>query len=126
MREIGVHDDNIVAGDELETVNVCRSKTKLSCARFEEDMGRVGFCELVCDHLGSVRGSVVNDDELPVELAARRKLASIPMLLLGSLELVLLGERAVQEPGYYREVASLVVSRENDRVFVFGDWGHFG
>ena len=76
MREIGVHDDNIVAGDELETVNVCRSKTKLSCARFEEDMGRVGFCELVRDHLGSVRRSVVNDDELPVELSVCRELAS--------------------------------------------------
>jgi hypothetical protein len=37
---------------------------------------------------------------------------------------VLLGERLVQQPRYYGEVAALIVGREEDRVFVFLGWRH--
>ena len=47
---------------------LCRSKTELAGARFEEDMGRVGFCKLVRDDLGAVWGAVVDDDEFPIKV----------------------------------------------------------
>jgi len=91
MREVRVHNDDIVSCDELQAVYVCRSKTELAGARFEEDMGRVGFCKLVRDDLGAVWGAVVDDDEFPIK--------------------VLLGEGPVQQPGNDWEVASLIVCR---------------
>ena len=68
MREVGVHYYHEVAGAELQTVNVGCTEAEFACAGFEEDVWRVGFCELVCDDLSSVRGAVVDDYELPVEL----------------------------------------------------------
>ena len=53
----------------MKTVNICGAKTEFACAGFEEDVGRVGFCELVCDCLGSIRAAVIDDYEFPVELA---------------------------------------------------------
>ena len=68
VREIGVHNDHEVAGAELKAVNVGRTEAELAGASFEEDVGRVGFCELFCDGLRAVGGAIVNDYELPVEL----------------------------------------------------------
>ncbi len=49
-------------------MNVCCAKAKLPSARFEEDVWAVRFCELVCDDLGAIRASVVDNDELPIEI----------------------------------------------------------
>jgi hypothetical protein len=69
VREVGVHDDDEVAGRELQAVDVRCAEAELAGARLEEDVGGVGFCELVGDDLGAVRRAVVDDYELPVELA---------------------------------------------------------
>lgn len=72
VREVGVHDDDEVSRHELQAVYVCRPETELSCARFEEDVGRVSFGELVCDDLGAVWRAIVDDDEFPVEITGER------------------------------------------------------
>ena len=68
MREVGIHYYHEVAGAELKTVNVGCAETKLACASFEEDVWGVGFRELICDNLRSIRGAVVYDYELPVKV----------------------------------------------------------
>lgn len=67
--EVGVHDDDKVAGDELEAVDVGRAETKLAGAGLEDDVRGIGLDELVGDLLCAVGGAVVDDDELPVELS---------------------------------------------------------
>jgi hypothetical protein len=69
VREVGVHDDDEVAGCELQAVDVRCAEAELAGARLEEDVWGVGFCELVGDDLGAVGGAVVDDYELPVEVA---------------------------------------------------------
>lgn len=71
MGEIGIHYDNVVTAAELQAVDIGCTKTELTCARFEQDMGGVCFCELVCNDLCSVGGAVVDDYKLPVEVSAR-------------------------------------------------------
>jgi len=57
--EICVHDYHVVAGRELETVDVGCSKTEFAGAGFQEDVRRVRFGELVGYDLGAVRGAIV-------------------------------------------------------------------
>jgi hypothetical protein len=76
--EVGVHDDDKVASDKLETVDVGRSETKFTSAGFEEDVGRVDLDELLGDFLGSIGGSVVDDDEFPIEVAVPVSDSKIP------------------------------------------------
>lgn len=66
--EVGVHDDNEVASDELQAVNVGRTEAKLSSARLEVNVGRVGLDELLGDFLRAVRGAIVNNDDFPVQV----------------------------------------------------------
>jgi hypothetical protein len=106
-------------------MDICRPKTELSSTRFEENMWAVGFCELVCDNLRPVRGSVINDYELPVKVS--RYIQSVFTsgdILIDSLEAVLFGEGAVQEPSDDRKVAAFIICRQNDRVFIFRSGGH--
>ena len=70
VREIRVHDYDEVARYELEAVDVGCSQAQLAGARFENDVGVVGFGELVRYGLGAVWGAVVDDDEFPVEISA--------------------------------------------------------
>jgi hypothetical protein len=53
----------------LQAVDVGCSETEFAGAWLEDDVGGVGFDELVGDFLGSVGGAVVDDDEFPVEFA---------------------------------------------------------
>jgi hypothetical protein len=62
MAEVGVHDDDEVAGDELEAVYVGGTEAELAGAGFEKDVRGVGFYELVGDFLGAVGGAIVDDD----------------------------------------------------------------
>lgn len=68
VREIGVHDDDEVAGCELQTVDVGCAEAELPGAGVEVDVWRVDLGELVGDDLGAVWGAVVDYDELPVEV----------------------------------------------------------
>ena len=58
-----------VARRELQPVDVGCAEAELAGAGLEEDVRGVGFCELVCDDLGPVRGAVVDYYELPVEVS---------------------------------------------------------
>lgn len=69
--EVGVHDDNEVAGDELETVDIGCSETEFASAGLEENVGGVDLDELLGNFLGSIGGAVVDDDEFPIEVAVR-------------------------------------------------------
>ena len=80
VAEVGVHDDDKSARGELQAVNVGGAEAELARARLEDDVRRVGLYELVGDFLRAVGGSVVDDDELPVELAAGRALAAVSSL----------------------------------------------
>jgi hypothetical protein len=71
VAEVGVHDDDKVAGDELQAVDVGRSEAQLAGARLEDDVGGVGLDELVGDILGAVGRAVVDDDEFPIQVAVR-------------------------------------------------------
>lgn len=74
VTEIGVHDDHIVAGCELETVDVGCSKTEFSSSWLDDDVvGAPYFLELFCNFLGAIGGSVVNDDDFPVEVPIDNK-----------------------------------------------------
>lgn len=70
VAEIGVHDDHEVPRRELETVDVGCSKTELAGSGLEDDVvGAPYFLELFCDFLGAIGGSVVDDDDFPVEVS---------------------------------------------------------
>ena len=77
VAEVGVHDDDEVARHELEPVDVGGSEAELSRAGLEDDVRAVGLDKLLGDFLGAVRRAVVDDDELPVEFAARATLVFI-------------------------------------------------
>ena len=71
VRKVGVHDDHEVAGAVFEAVYVGRAEAEFACARLQVDVfGGVEFLELAGDDLGAIRGSVVDDYEFPVEVAA--------------------------------------------------------
>jgi len=70
VAEVGVHDDDIVAGRELKTVDVRRAETEFACSGLQFDvLGADGGDELLCDFLGAVGGAVVDDDDFPVEVS---------------------------------------------------------
>lgn len=90
VREIGVHDDDEVAGRRFEAVNISGTEPELAGAGAEEDVfGVVELLELLGDFEGAVGGGIVDDDDFVVE--------------------VVFGESAVEKPDYYREVTALVV-----------------
>lgn len=69
VAEIGVHDNNEVAGGVFQTMNIGRSQTKLTLTGFEDNVFRaIELLELLRDLEGAVRGSVVNDNNLPIQL----------------------------------------------------------
>jgi hypothetical protein len=72
VREIRVHDDDIVSGRELQAVDVGGSEAEFTGARADLDaLGCVDFLELRGDFLGAVWGSVVDDDEFPVKVPGK-------------------------------------------------------
>lgn len=123
MREVGVHDDDIVARCELQAVDVGGSESELAGARADLDLGRcVGFLELSSDFLRAVGRAVVDDDEFPVKIASgERGVSNCIVRVQGYRDYcyLLLGERLVQQPCYYGKIAALVVGGEEDGVLVF-------
>jgi len=117
VREVGVHDDDEVAGRELQAVNVGGAEAELAGAGAELDLGAaVGFLELFRDVLGAIWGAVVNDDDFPVEVAKRllAPMAQHVIVPCGTIGLnwlldVRFAEGVVQEPDDDGEVAALIV-----------------
>ena len=121
VAEVGVHDDDEVARDELQAVDVGGAEAQLAGASLEDDVGGVGLDELVGDVLGAVGRAVVDDDEFPIELAGdcQQPFGTRAERMQNQLDL-LLCESAVQQPGHNGEVLALVVRRQDDRVLVIG------
>ena len=121
VREVGVHDDDEVARHELEAVDVGRSETQLSRAGLEHHVRRVGLDQLLRDYLRAIGGAVVDDDEFPVELAAKTDM-SVPGQPRDKKAVqeacLLFAECAVQQPGDDGQVPALVVRRQDHRVLV--------
>jgi hypothetical protein len=68
--EVGVHDDDKVSGRELQAVDVGGAQAEFAGARADLDaLGGVGFLQLGGYFLGAVGRAVVDDYELPVEVA---------------------------------------------------------
>lgn len=130
VAKVGVHDDDKVARDELQAVNVGGAETQLAGSGLEDDVGSVGLDELEGDFLGSVRGAIVDDDQFPVEVPVTQQqnfsmtFTTRRGFLFSEGEFVLLGEHAVQQPCHDREVLSLIEGREDDRVLVSSALGH--
>ena len=71
MREVGVHDDDEVARRELQAVGVGRAKAEFGTARPDLDAGgAVDLLKLLGDFLRAVWGSVIDNDEFPLEIAS--------------------------------------------------------
>lgn len=77
VAKVGVHDDDKVARRKLQAVHVGGSEAELAGARLEEDVRFVGLDELVGHFLGSVGRSVVDNDELPVEVTGRKGVSGL-------------------------------------------------
>ncbi len=90
VREIGVHDDDEVAGCRFEAVNISGAEAEFTGPRAQEDVfGVVQLLHLFGDFEGAVRGGIVDDDDFVVE--------------------VVFGESVVEKPDYNGEVTALVV-----------------
>ncbi len=73
VREVGVHDDDEVARRELQPVHVRRAEAELASARAQLHACRaVHALQLLSNGLRAVGRRVVNDDNLPVEVAKFR------------------------------------------------------
>ncbi|ROW05501.1 hypothetical protein VSDG_00440 [Cytospora chrysosperma] len=73
VAEVGVHNDDVVAPGELQAVDVCGAQAELARAGLEGDVWGVGLHELVGDFLGAIGGAVVDNDEIPVDVAIERR-----------------------------------------------------
>lgn len=83
--EVGVHDDDEVARRELQAVHVCRSQAQFARPRVELDARRaVCFDELLGDSLGAIWRAVVDDDDLPIEIAMRARALELRMRRWGT------------------------------------------
>lgn len=72
VREVGVHDDDEVAGGVFQAVHVGGAETEFAGARFQHDVCRgIDFLELLCDVEGAVGRGVVDDYDFVVEVAGR-------------------------------------------------------
>ena len=86
VTEIGVHDDHEISSCKLKTVNIGCSETEFASSGLEDDVvGAPYFLELFCDFLGAIGGSVVNDDDFPVEVSNRDSKQLIHNLLIARI-----------------------------------------
>lgn len=70
VAEVGVHDDDEVAGSKLQTVDVGGAQAELTLAGLKDNVfGAVKALELLADLEGTVRGAIVNDNNFPIQVA---------------------------------------------------------
>ena len=96
--EIGVHEDDVVAGAGGQAFDVGRTQAELARSRMQLQLVAVDFLQLSNDVLGAIGGVVVDDDDLHVDV-----------VLLGRLE---------EEVCNDGEVLPLLVSGHQHRVLV--------
>lgn len=49
-------------------MGVCGAEAELAFAGLEDDVGGIGFYELLCDVLCAVGGAIIDNDKFPVEV----------------------------------------------------------
>ena len=98
MREISVHEDDEVARAVCQPVDIGAAKTELARACMQLELVAVDFLQLADDVLGAVRGVVIDDNNLKVDV-----------LLFGGLE------KKVSDDG---QVVTFLVGRHENRVLV--------
>ena len=70
MRHVCVHNDDVLAGSVFDAVHIGRSKAKLSCAWFQNNVVlAVYFLQLFRNFLGTVRRIIVDNNNLIVNSA---------------------------------------------------------
>ena len=78
VAEIGVHDNDEVAGNIFQAVHVRGSETKLALTGLQDNVfGAIELLELLRDLEGAVRGSVVDHNNLPIQLSIIEELMSV-------------------------------------------------
>ena len=96
VREIGIHDDDKGACRECQAVDVCGAEAHLSGSGFEDDVrGAVEGLELFGDLEGPVWRAVVDDDDFPLEVAART-IVSIGSNVVERLDCSMLGLKGLE------------------------------
>lgn len=123
VAEVGVHDDNKVARGIFQAVDVSCTQTKLALTGLKDDVFRaIEVLELLRDLEGAVRGSVVDDNNFPIQLSIIEKEIEVShsTLSLYQLKYILLIEGPLDQPDNDREVPPLIVGGKNDRVLVLG------
>lgn len=76
VAEVGVHDDDEIARGKLQAVHVGGSKTEFAGAWFEDDVfGAPEGLQLFGDFEGAVRGTVVDYDYFPIEVAGCNRIS---------------------------------------------------
>ena len=124
VAEISVHDDDEVATDKLQTVDVGGAEAELASAGLEDDMGGAeGGLEFASPSKGAVWGSVVDDYYFPVELSrewSERGFSSRENIVWRRLDFLLFGEDIVEHLHNDGQVLALIVGGEDDGVFVLG------
>ena len=71
VREICIHDDYEGPRSVLKSMDVRSTKTKFACAGFEDDAASVKVLKLLGYLQGAVGGTIVDNDNFPVEFAER-------------------------------------------------------
>jgi hypothetical protein len=70
MREIRIHNNDKISGNELESVNIRGSEAELAGARLEQNLVRaIHADQLLRDLLRAIWRGVVDDDEFPLKVA---------------------------------------------------------
>jgi hypothetical protein len=73
VRHVGVHDEAVSAGAQLEAIHVGAAEAELALAREDYNAGlAVDFLQLLGHLLSAIGGVILDDDELVVKVAARR------------------------------------------------------
>ena len=72
MGEIGVHNDHKCTGSISQTMDIGCPETEFTSAGFQHDVfWCVEFLELFCDCEGTIRRTIVDNDDFPIKLTAR-------------------------------------------------------
>lgn len=96
-------------------MDVGGTKTELTLAGLEIDVfGTIQILELLGDFKGAIRGTIVNNDNLPIQVAVQKKTKMLARLACGLVFYpnkcaILFSESLLDQPNNDREVLPLVV-----------------
>ena len=72
MRQVSIHENHEFTLALAETINVGGAKSELSWASMQLDLVRVDLLELSHDLLGTIRGVIIDNNDLHVEFTIYR------------------------------------------------------